>query len=990
MAVRATVTAAETRGGVYNLLQGVVPVEEGFSGSLRLRDPLGNLVPTEQHVGIRGPGGLTRTLELRARAFSPLPGGPQTYTVEDGASSFTPSFHSHQTFTLLCEAPNTQADPSVVTFTSRLLLSSTPNTGGPSDVTRTVLRSGEMTSASGSRLFGWRAHIMTVTDEDGVWLVKMSIQNANVGTPGNPLGAAGILHDVFFNEIRLSMPVGYALLHLHPNAQYTTSTKLMAPDPSGKDHVLMQGGAKHYRFAIYAPGKLARATVLLNMFGVFKCDHSTTLWSWSNPATPWYGPHAKRVPDLDLSNHHPYGSQYTTIASGLLSGVPFQTGDAGNNSTPLGPYHVRGPTDGGYSSGNHITPFRGYEFIDDGAVSKLKAHMAILSMDVDRAASKNEPGNTGVFICDSDQAPIRVSDWSLTNLCFISYPGKLNSNHQGPWPRLSASQWRLQHASQPSINKVPGYYSQLGNFNLYKDSHAVRPTAACVPLIWLLNDPLAKDYVAHFAAWGRAHTLEYGATSGNLSGSGSLWWSYEGATDGLGNSTTVQAYPGKGARKGSELCGRIGGWAIFAQMMDWLATDDDTKRDDYTPWLTMLKAHHELAQLSVGSRNWHAMDSYGDHPVGDLFHQWESNGYSGHPNAAASQTIECGIHAGAILTVHAVTGDDDWLAMLADAMTGLWAYHRVPGTGTYHFVCPVRPIDITGGSPWATQGEAPDCFTEPPHPVNNPLGLDYDNDQVGTLIAAALQYNPSHPAAWAAIHALLGTSTPEGARDALEALFPDKMEESWGPVLAFLQGFTDSPTAAPSPAVVQLVANSPTVDAPPEAHPSPAVVGLTARSPSTGFEIVATPSAAVMGLEAGTPTRTGPAADPSPAVVQLVAVMPDVTAPVGVTATPGPAVVGLTAVAATAYTSLGASPSAAVVQLLAAIHHVGDPPEANPSPAVLSLVAVDPWDLEGSGDLTGTLTARQEATGAVTARQTGSVKLTATQIITAQLAQVDP
>lgn len=879
-------TAHETRVG-YNLIRGVVPVPDGWTPTpLNLRDPAGNLLPTQQTIGIRGPGNVPRTVFLQARAFSPS-GGSQTYNVEDGWGRVpaTGTFHNHITAVLLSFAPNDEASalaaPSAVTaFTSRLLQAGA-NTGTAGDVVRTLVRTGELTSGTGSRLWGWKAHITTIADEPDVWLVEMTIMNGNVGTPGSPLGASGILHDLFFTEIRLTTsPGGYSITHLHPTP-WTSGTNLMTTDPGGKYHALMQGGGKHYRFAIHTASTAGRAAILLREFGFAVCDHSKTLWSWSNPATAWYGPHSKLVPNMDLSGFQPYLSTYTQISAGLAAGTGFSTGEAAP-TTPLGPYHVHGPTDGGYTGGTFITPFRGYEVINESdAPSRIKAHMAILAMDADRSASKVTSGDTGIFVCDSNQEPINCGDWDLTTLLYINNPGRLNINHQGPWPRLNANQWRLTHAN--SNNFIPGYYAQLGAFNLYDEAHPIRPVAACVPLIYLRNDPLAKDFLAHFSTWGRLHTLEYGPTNppysqGEVDGSSSLWSSYE------VSALSVQNFPNKGARGG--FGGRIGGWSIFFVGFDWLATDSDQKRTDTADWFAVLKAHDELAQFQVGSKNWHALDNPGDTPVLNLIAQWVINGNLGTPNAAASQTIECGIRAGALLTVYSCTEDPDWLSMLASACDGIYDYHHKPGTDTFHFVCPVRPLNDITASPWATQAAAPDCFTED----SSAGGLD--NYQVGTLVAAALAHDPAHVNAWATIYAFTSTSNPDDAAAAMEAIPKDKLEASWGPVLGFLQDFTSVAQVAPSPAVLALGGAAPTVDT--SVAPSPAVLRLTVDATVTSGDNV-TPSAAVIGLLGDAPALdTTVIIRPQAAVFQLIAPLMSINVPDGVA--PSPAVVSLIAV----------------------------------------------------------------------------------------------
>lgn len=935
MAVRATVVAPETRNGT-NLLTGVVPVPDDWGDDpLFLRTPGGVALPTQNRVSMRGAGDVVRTLHLCAPVSGT--GGSQTYTVEDGTVAHALTFHNHIDVTLRSDAPDSTPGNPTVAYTSRLLQAGT-NTGSATDVVRTLVRSGELLATSGTRLWGWKAWITTVGGVSDVWLVDMLVLNGNVGTPGSPLGSAGILHDLFFSDMRLSLPSGYSVTHLH-QTQYTSSSALMTTAGGDKLQALKQGGGKVYRFAIHTTASFPTASIFLQRFGAFACVQSTTAWSWSNPETSWYGPHAHAVPEIDLSGYHPYGThssdkwgtsvQYSHIATGLATGqsIAFPTNVGG--STPLGPYHVRGPTDGGYSGGSLITAFKGYEVVNGGSASKLKAHMAILGMDVDRSASSASIGDTGLFLCDSSQDPLLVTEWNTTNVGFISSPGKLNTNHQGQWPRLSASQWRLQHAQ--ANNLLPGYYAQLGSFNLYKDSHLIRALGACVPLIWLQDDPIAKEYVAHLSAWSRLHTLETGATAiGNPIASGSLWFSYLGPT-------SVQTYPDRGARKGSELCGRSGGWAILAQMMDWLTTSDDGKRADYAGWLAMLKAHHTLAQFKVGSRNWHSMDSGGDHPVQDLEKQWIANGNTGSAGAAASQNIECGIHAGAILSVHAATDDAAWLSMLANACKGMHDYHRVPGTGTYHFVAPVRSIDIVGSTVWATQDEAPDCFTFP----NHPTGLSHDNDQVGTLVAAALKHDPAHVEAWAMLYALTNTSTPEAARDALVALFPAKMEESWGPVLAFLQTLTD--------------------DGGVTVTPGPVVMGLTAVAPTV--------------------ETTDVVVTPGPVQMPMLTVEPTVTAhrPNEVEVTPGPVTMSMVAVApASLEVGINIEPRPVLMSMIATLPSVTIETDVTPGPVSMSMVAVDPWNLEADG-IGSTLTIRQSATGTLTARQHVSSTQTALQ-----------
>lgn len=761
----ATVTAYETRTG-YNLIRGTIPVPESRTpSSLFLRDEDDVAWPTEVHTVVRGPGGVPRVLELRARVDVPAPGGQRQFRVEAGNVPSEGTFHDNIVMTMLCEAPNTEADQTEVTFTSRVL-NSGASTAAPGAVTSTVRTAGEMLSGTGSRLFGYEAFITTVADEPDVWLVQMSIQNGNVGHSYAPLGANGILHHVFFNEIRMAFsgPNGpYSMTHLTPT-NYTTSSKLMVAlsgGDAGKYHVLPQGGSKEYRFAVHTAATATRASVLLNHWGLFVCDHSKTLWSWSNPATQWYGPGAFLVPELDLSSFYPYDQTYATIADRLLNGTT--TTIQGHTTTPMGPFYTRGPTGPAETGGSGITAFTGYEIINGGSVSKLKTLMAIQSMDRDREANSGPGTFVGCCIVDGNQAPIDAGAWDLSNVNAIN-PGQLDNAHQGPFPRKNVSQWRLTNAT--NAGKLPPYYNTMMGFSPYDFAHTVRGWAASTALAWLINDPLAKSHIGYLAAWGRMQNSE-------SSQYGFVYKSVQQAN----------ANPGKGSVGGYG--GRYGGWQVFYMAADWMLADD-SKRSNYAPWLSAVVYEHTLNQLPSGS--WHCLTS--GTPCVNLDDQWTTNSHAGNPDASASQAIEIGIHGHAYRAVGVCTGDTEVTSQLAAACKGLWDYHWKPGTGAPHFVSPVRPqSDITLGA-WTTRypgtgdpygtpgGIAPDCFTD-----------NTDNFQIGPLVAAALEQDPDHVEAWEILEAITGETTPANIEADLLAGMPTKMAEGWGAMLAFVQDY---------------------------------------------------------------------------------------------------------------------------------------------------------------------------------------------------------
>lgn len=776
-----TVTAKETRFG-RNLLRGTIPVPDTWvPGPLHLRDSLGTSLPTEQYVAKRGPAGNARVLELRASASSPS--GQQVYSVHAGAVASPDSFHNDIDVEIRCEAPRAPSDPLFTSYSSDLLVAGA-STAPAGAVTQTRRKYGELVSSEGTRLMGYSAHVTTVAGEPGVFLVTMTVQNGNVGDPTAPLGA-NILHHLFFHELFLVLPVGWSITHLMPTP-HTSSTHLVTATGDGKLHVVLQGGRlPPFRFAIHTAASAGRASILLSDSGWFVCNFSKTEWSWNNPLTAWYGPQGEMVPELNLAAHKPYDDVYADVKADLLAGTAAFIG--GQATTPCGPYHIRGITSSNQTGGVNIWGYPAYDVINQRDVSRLHMLKAVLGMDISRDANTKigdlNPPETGVCIVGNDQLPIDPGEWDLSNIN-LPTPGHFNINHSGPFPRKNADTWRYDQAS--GAGQLPWYWGSINQFNVYAYSHMVRSLAQAYALVDLYNDPAAREHIGNWSVWARFLTLEYGYGELSQFFQQSLVW------------------PGKGA---GSMGGRFGGWPMVCCEYDWQTTPDDERRANYAGWLSTLQGFYANAQLASGA--WHALT--GGTPVDQLNGQYNANGHSGSPNAAASQAIEIGINSQALRGLHVCTGSAAVLSMFRALCNGLWNYHWIIGSSGPYFVSPVRSnqdisldawtLPYQGGPPAGTPGgAAPDCFYSGP-----------DNYQIAPIVLGALRYSKSLglsysaslPAALSVIQAFTGVSDLGAQIASLTATVsnPDyglnKLGEGWGAVLAMLVDYATvtSPTS---------------------------------------------------------------------------------------------------------------------------------------------------------------------------------------------------
>ena len=974
----AALTAKNTRIG-DTLLRGTIPVPDDWTPTdLLVRDDQLQAWPAQWRTVVKGPTGNPRVIKLESWLTSP--GGPQSYTVEEGTLAPTGSFPLNIDMTLACE------DHNGVTYSAPMLVAG-PADGGAGKVTHQERRFGELLSTGGARFLGYDAYVTTIRGEPDIFLVDMEIQNGTVGVP--------ILHDLFFNELRLELPAGWEITHLVAGPR-TAPERLITSQGGTAQHVLCMGDMTEFRFAVHTSAAAGRASVLLGRSGFFTCDFSKSLWSWSNPATAWWGPQAALVPERDLTGYEPYGASWAEIKAALEGGFAEPGAEI---AAALGPFQPRGPTDGGVTGGQGITGFTGYELLNRGDVDDLLTLMAVQKTDKDR--------QRGICLVGTDQLPIDCADWDLSDIQFLDV-GVFNVNHDGPFPRPFADTTRLDEVT--AAGDLPWYYGTLKGYAPYKFSHLIRGMGSSLALVWADDDPLARKHIGNLAPWCRMRMLEYGH--------GDLFQSWNGPEGAL-------TYPGKGG-----VGGRFAGWPMVCISADFQINESETKRTNYLPWLSMMKSHHGVAQLPSG--NWHASTGKPSQELFDLF------GVS----VAASQSIEIGINAQGLRCVWVCDGDDAYFGgLFRTASAGTWGYHWKPSTGGAHRIAPVRELDKSLPA-WATQAEAPAAFT-----------TDTDNFQLAPIPLFALVFNPAFPAPWSIIFAMTGTSTPEAARDALDAQMPTKMAEGWGALLAWLQDYTFEPTVMPSPAVIELGAPTGSVDAPVNVSPSPAVIELGATAPVLTDPVEVTPSAAQLQLAGTAPTlevpvevtpsaaqivlgAPAPVADspvdvapgsaqvvvgavtpdprggtvianlttsievraiaptldvpvevtPSAAVLELAGVGPAVDVPIEVTPSaaqivlgaptaapdapvevlPDPAELQLGGVAPALEVPVEVTPSPAVVELGAV------PPTAPgvvmPSPAVIILGAVEAWNLEAPG-LDGTLVARLEFTASLTARQ---------------------
>lgn len=731
-----------------NLVDVVIPVPDNWTEvPLHVVDSLGQSWPTEQRRVSDHASGRGRTIQLVAQVISPS-AGIRNYTVEEG---LVPSQEAMpDNVAVLIQAEDHQG----TTYSGSLMTTEEcPVVGG--EVTKVFNRRGEMRSSSNARFLGFDAQITKVAGETEIFLVQMALQNGTVG-------AAEILHHLYFNEVRLSLPVGYMITH-EQTTPFTSSTKLITQLSDGTFHFMPMGHAKDFRFAIHTAASAARAQRLLNETGFGVCNFSKTEWAWDNPETAFYGPQAEMALQHNLVGWLPYGQSYGSVSGPIAAGLGIPPPFEGGVSTPMGPYHARHNTSGADTGGTGITGFPGYEVLNTGSVPHLKNLKLMQMMSKDR--------EQGLCLVGTNQLPIDPAEWDLNSVKILATIG-FWGGAEGPFQRSTADQWRFQEVQ--GMGKLPYYHNQLLGFNCYDIAHSIRPMGPSVALAFLKNDYLAKVHLAQWSAWGRMYTYETGP--GGLGSNPNAWLGYGSLFNALNSPQGVQNFPGKGWGGG-----RIEGWCEFAVGADYILTDSSTKRANAQPWLEALVDVREAAQLPSGF--WHE-ETFGK-PAND------TNNSCGVPAGTYSvgQNIEHGIElCNGLRAIQVITQDPRIEAMQTNACNGLWNYHwdKNPGGSAPIFTIAVRPGNKALPA-YTQQSDTPPCAK-----INGT-----DNYQIAMVAIAALKINNADTNAWNILSRITGKNTPQEMVTQLQTYFsnfggdgPLKMASGWGPMLAWLMNFT--------------------------------------------------------------------------------------------------------------------------------------------------------------------------------------------------------
>ena len=706
----ATLTASDLPSG-WTFLTGTVPIPDvAAPGPMRLVDSRGVSWPTQYEQVSRDSYGNKRVLHVTATAVTS--GGTQRFSLEFGAASAAQAHPQLPEFRL--EAPDHRGVIYSASFRPPL----------GEGVSKRYRAAGEM-MAGQERFLGYVAHVTTFGGQPDVALLDLLIQNGRVD--------GEILGDLFFERLSLSAP-GWNLLH-SPKTAWTTGGDLMARIPDGKCHGMRQGGLKVYRIALYRNGAASTALSLLDRRGVLSVDNSATAWSWRNPGSAWFGPDAIGLPDADVPWFMPFGASGDQIKAALEGGFALQSAQV---NAPLGPYTTRGATYGGVTGGIGVQAFQG---MTARTPEQIRALMFVQGMDCDRMS--------GLCLADGSQGAIDPADWDLGGIKYAQL-GKFNPNNEGPFPRSKASQWRYEQVV--AQGRLPDYWGGLVQFDPYDFQHMIRGLGPNVALAWRTNDALAKEIIAHYSAWSRIESLEYGF--GRLAES-------------LGQSAQ---YPGKGG-----MGGREDGWMQQAIVADYLLADTE-RRANTMAWAKAMSKQRPQAQLPSGG--WQA--NVGGKPAQTL------QGFmpAGTPAIAAGQAIEFGIDLNGLRACRVAWPDLFAPSMFAKAAKGCAEYHWQGGGPAR--IAAVRYADITKPA-----------FAKPSDAPSGAFTPDWDTYQTYVVALYALLENPNDAYAREILNRL-GASTV----GQLAPQMPEKMEEGAGAVLWFLQassGYVPPPPVEPPP-----------------------------------------------------------------------------------------------------------------------------------------------------------------------------------------------
>lgn len=311
------------------------------------------------------------------------------------------------------------------------------------------------------------------------------------------------LGKLYFGKLELLVPQGWAVLNDTPDPYFGAAydegpwrvQPIVAPLAGGKLHVIPSMAQFERRLVVArnTPAALASARVTLEADNLAFCvagnaSDGRELWSWWNRDTAFYFPQRHVLPRLDtvpaaslrVSDEQAFAGRAQQVASGAPGLWPA-------TSAGLGWAHPWGVSDGGMVSGQEIWLYDGIATAWAASHAGYRHHALRHRMYTDRQC--NVLFNVG-------GRHMSVLQWRVTDpvhgdwmpvwwfggpLLFAADPFGF-----GIAPTFQ-SDWVAQQGKQPA------YEAELLAYRPIDESHLGRYTHDTKVLVWLGNDPLAKD-----------------------------------------------------------------------------------------------------------------------------------------------------------------------------------------------------------------------------------------------------------------------------------------------------------------------------------------------------------------------------------------------------------------------------------------------------------------------------------------------------------------
>lgn len=456
-------------------------------------------------------------------------------------------------------------------------------------------------------LMGAHAYFRVRAREPFVEL-DLRIHNGHSGhDPTDPSDDA--LGEIFFKRIELWTPREYTTLQEFDDPQsgpYGTfgdrkAYWIVSGSSEYPVHYMPQQSQFVRKYAIVRNDRVPRALKYLQARDVAfirRGESNVTgeeLWSWHNDHTSNYFTQDIRLPRLDHMPPETFREAHAAQLDFLKSKVLAGTGDEYPVIVErLGWAHPWGYPHGGLAGGTEIYQYDGLRTVEGASRKGLSRLRLRAQMLTDR---------NPVALYNGDGEISEVEDWVKNGPngpyldCWYFLRPILEGTQQDPFGFTTSPSHQRDHIAAQGWR--PPYYDQLRVFNPTDFQHFTRYNAPMKALIWLSNDPVAKDQMRMQAEAFRLSYNTYDNTPAGLYiGTGLKY-----------DILFAQDYPHAGMGYG-----RGEGWGTEA-MTAVYAFADQAWRDQMRPWFEQI-----IDMLDAGQSDC----------TGIIHSQVQSQGFDGH------------------------------------------------------------------------------------------------------------------------------------------------------------------------------------------------------------------------------------------------------------------------------------------------------------------------------------------------------------------------